>query len=112
MLKSFRHRFLIDFGGPWNLKNLQKTFVFQCFLKFRKVPLDSNLEVDFDAQEAPKIEPKRLQNRIRNEDKKSYDFEDDFEANLAEFGTPRGPSWGAISDIFWSFFACYVGRRF
>ena len=81
MLKSFRHRFLIDFGGPWNRKNLQKRFVFQYFLKFRKVPLDSHLEVHFDAQEASKIDPKRLQNRFQNEKKNPCDLDDDFDPN-------------------------------
>ena len=112
MSKAFRHRFLIDFGSPWNLKNIQKAFVFVGFLKIRKVALDSHLEVDFDAQEASKIDPKRLQNHFKNEEKNPCDLDDDFEPNLSEIGPPRGPSWGAISAIFLSFFACYVGRRF
>ena len=87
----FRIEFLIDFGGPWNLKNLQ-TSVFQCFLKFRKVALDSHLEVDFDAQEASKIDPKRLQNRFKNEEKNPSDFKNDFDFNLSEIGPPREPS--------------------
>ena len=92
MSKAFRHRFLIDFGSPWNLKNIQKAFVFVGFLKIRKVALDSHLEVDFGAQEASKIDPKRLQHRFKNEEKNPSDFENDFEPNLSEIGPPRGPS--------------------
>ena len=112
MLKSFRHRFLIEFGGPWNLKNLQKPFVFQCFLRFRQVALDSHLGLDFEVQEASKMEPKRLRNRNINEVKNQSDLEHDFEANLSQLGPPRGASWGGISVIYLMFFACYVGKGF
>ena len=92
MLKSLQRRFLINFGGLCDLKNVQKQFVFTCFLKFRKVGLGSHLGVDFEHREASKIEPKRLRNRIRNEVKNPSDLEDDFEANLSEFDPPRRPS--------------------
>ena len=67
ILKSFFHRFLIEFRRPWNLKKWAPVEARIEFYSFYSTYLKMVFDFDFGAQKASKTEPKRLQNPFRKE---------------------------------------------
>ena len=95
LLKSFWHRFFIDFGLPWNIKNRAPVEARIKFFNFDTSYLKIVVDLDFGAQNAPKIEPKRLPKPFKNQFKIRVKLNVDFDRNLAQLGGQLGLNLGA-----------------
>ena len=70
------------------------------------------LLLDFGAQKAPKIEPKRLPKPFKNQLKIRVKLNVDFDRNLAQLGGQLGLNLGAQVEHFWRTFANLKGYPF
>ena len=112
LLKSFWHRFFIDFGLPWNIKNRAPVEARIKFFNFDTSYLKIVVDLDFGAQNAPKIEPKRLPKPFKNQLKIRVKLNVDFDRNLAQLGGQLGLNLGAQVEHFWRTFANLKGYPF
>ena len=69
-------------------------------------------DLDFGAQKASKIEPKRLQNPSRKKLEIQAKLNVVFEPNLAQLGSQLGLNLGAQVAHFWRTFANFKGYPF
>ena len=87
---SIFHRF----RTPWSIKNWAPVYTKHTFSLFYTSYLKFVFGLDFGAQKATKIEPKRLQNRFRNELEIWAKLNVDFEPNLVQLGGQLGLNLG------------------
>ena len=82
------------------------------FFTFYTSYLTIVFELDFGAQKAPKIEPKRLPKPFKNQLKIRVKLNVDFDRNLAQLGGQLGLNLGAQVEHFWRTFANLKGYTF
>ena len=103
---------LLQATGSADIKNRSPVEARIKFFNFDTSYLKIVVDLDFGAQNAPKIEPKRLPKPFKNQLKIRVKLNVDFDRNLAQLGGQLGLNLGAQVEHFWRTFANLKGYPF